>query len=101
MHTALEDRPWSEDVKRSVSRFGGRQPALPIRVEPLVLEVVADVIWAGKSFRHPLRYLRARPDVDPAAVTLPEHLAGAEPVASCRSDGREGSSVHRTHHHRP
>ncbi|MDQ0820692.1 hypothetical protein QFZ79_003062 [Arthrobacter sp. V4I6] len=48
---------------------------LPLtRVEPLVVEVSADVTWTGKSFRHPLRYLRARPDLDPAAVQLPEHL---------------------------
>ncbi len=32
-------------------------------VEPFVVEVSADVAWSGKSWRHPLRFVRARPEV--------------------------------------
>lgn len=47
---------------------------LPLRVtevEPLVVEVAADTAWTGRAFRHPLRLLRARPDVDPSDVEAP------------------------------
>lgn len=48
-----------------------------LTVEPTVVEVSADVAWSARSFRHPLRCLRARPELDPAAVKLPDHLARA------------------------
>lgn len=35
----------------------------------------ADVVWSGTAFRHTLRFLRARPELDPAEVTIPERLA--------------------------
>ncbi len=59
LHTARDIHPWPEDVQRSVSRFGGREPLPLTWVEPLVVEVAADVTWTGNSFRPPLRYLRA------------------------------------------
>lgn len=75
LHTPRPDHPWPEDVQRTVHRFAsGKEPVKLTRVEPLVVEVSVDVTWTGKSFRQPLRYLRARPDLDPAAVQLPEHL---------------------------
>jgi len=44
-------------------------------VEPIVLEVADTARGAGATFRHQLRYLRARHDLDPeaysAAVTRP------------------------------
>ncbi|MGN7253275.1 hypothetical protein [Arthrobacter sp. SAFR-014] len=43
-------------------------------VEPVVVEVSADVAWSGQSFRHPLRFRRVRPELDPGAVGLPAHL---------------------------
>lgn len=44
-------------------------------VEPIVVEEAADTAWSGRAFRHPLRYLRARPELGPGDVELPEHLA--------------------------
>ena len=49
----------------------GERPSL---VEPLVVEVAADVAWSGNSFRHPLTYQRARPEPDPTDVGLPAHI---------------------------
>lgn len=40
-------------------------------VEPVVVEVSVDVAWSGNSFRHSLRYLRCRPELDPEKVELP------------------------------
>lgn len=78
LHTPRKDHPWPEEISPTVvDRFTSRkEPIRLTRVEPLVVEVSADVAWSGRSFRHPLRYLRARPELDPAAVTVPEHLRG-------------------------
>lgn len=77
LHTPRKGHPWPEEIPPTVlDRFTSRKD--PIRltlVEPLVVEVSADVAWSGRSFRHPLRYLRARPEMDPASVHLPAHLA--------------------------
>ncbi|GAA3320648.1 hypothetical protein GCM10017710_47350 [Arthrobacter ramosus] len=40
-------------------------------VEPLVVEVSADVAWSGRSFRHPVRLLRVRPELHPDEVSSP------------------------------
>jgi hypothetical protein len=32
-------------------------------VEPLVVEVSADVAWSGRAFRHPVRLVRVRPEL--------------------------------------
>lgn len=67
---AGEDHPWPEML--GPDRFGNHpEPVKLIRVEPLVIEVSADAAWNGRSFRHPLRYLRAQPEMDPAEVQPP------------------------------
>lgn len=78
LHTPRPDHPWPEEVPPTVlDRFTSRKDPIRLtRVEPIVVEVSADVAWSGRSFRHPLRYLRARPDLDPAGVRLPAHLGG-------------------------
>ncbi|UKA53546.1 hypothetical protein LFT45_17775 [Arthrobacter sp. FW305-BF8] len=43
-------------------------------VEPVVVEVSADVAPSGHSFRHPLRFRRVRPELEPDAVELPARL---------------------------
>lgn len=40
--------------------------------EPLVVEISADVAWSGNAFRHAVRYLRPRPELDPPNVQLPD-----------------------------
>lgn len=63
--------PWPEEVKPgAVSRFNrsGRDPIRLTLVQPLVVEISADVAMTGESFRHVLRFQRARPEVPVAEV---------------------------------
>lgn len=43
-------------------------------VEPLVVEISADVAWTGNAFRHSVRYLHPGPELSPADVVLPDRL---------------------------
>jgi hypothetical protein len=65
--------PWTEADLAGTSRFGRETiPAIP--VDPIVVEISADATWTGESFRHLVRYLRARPELDPYDVKLPKRL---------------------------
>lgn len=70
------DHPWPEEVKSgAIDRFNSTSSTTALTlVEPVVVEVSADTAFSGSSFRHTLRYLRVRPELDPAAVELPPHL---------------------------
>ncbi|MCB1298394.1 MAG: ATP-dependent DNA ligase [Microthrixaceae bacterium] len=59
------DHPWPEVVKPGVlDRFNrDRGPVTLTLVDPLVVEISADVAMLGGSFRHAVRFVRARPDV--------------------------------------
>lgn len=72
LHAPRKDHPWPEEITPTViDRFTTRkEPIRLTRVEPIVVEVSADVAWSGRAFRHSLRYLRVRPGLDPAAVQL-------------------------------
>jgi len=72
----MVEHPWPSTVRgTALDRFNrGKEPVTLTRVEPVVVEVSADTAWSGRSFRHPLRLLRARPELSPADVTLPEGL---------------------------
>lgn len=65
--------PWPVTVtSTTVHGFGrARDPVELTLVEPVVVEVSADVAWSGTAFRHPLRFVRTRPDTDPADVLAP------------------------------
>lgn len=66
--------PWPEVVPPgAVDRFNaGREPIQLTLVEPLVVEVSADVALAGRSFRHAVRFVRARPELNVDDVEWPE-----------------------------
>lgn len=65
-----EGHPWPSELPPD--RYGNsKEPTPLVRVEPLVVEVSADTAWSGRSFRHPLRYLRPRPELDPNPVSSP------------------------------
>lgn len=68
--------PWPTVVKgRTLDRFN--RDASPVEltlVRPVVVEVSADAAWSGQSFRHALRFIRARPELSPADIVLPERL---------------------------
>lgn len=66
--------PWPEVVSPgAVDRFNaGRDPVQLTLIAPLVVEVSADVALSGRAFRHTVRYLRARPELDITEVASPE-----------------------------
>lgn len=68
--------PWPATVKgTTLDRFNrDKEPVVLTLVEPVVVEVSADTAWSGRSFRHPLRLLRARPELSPADVIPPGRL---------------------------
>jgi ATP-dependent DNA ligase len=65
------EHPWPTEVKPgAVDRFnrGRRERVLLTLVEPMVVEISADVAMTGYSFRHVVRFLRPRPELDPAEL---------------------------------
>ena len=62
---AGDDHPWPERI--GTGRFGGGKLAVALtRVDPtVVVEVSADAALQAGVFRHPLRYVRVRPDLRP------------------------------------
>lgn len=67
--------PWPAQVPRTaLARFHAtRRDVVDLTlVEPIVVEVRADVGWDGQSFRHLLRFLRVRPDTEACSVRPPD-----------------------------
>ncbi|MFD2090845.1 ATP-dependent DNA ligase [Blastococcus deserti] len=62
---ARGDHPWPDRI--GTGRFGGGRLSVALtRVEPaVVVEVSADAALQAGVFRHPLRFLRVRPDLRP------------------------------------
>jgi ATP-dependent DNA ligase len=64
------DHPWPDEIGSGV--FGYRQRVLITKVSPvLVLEVAADPALHAGGYRHLLRYVRLRADMDPIDVAAP------------------------------
>ncbi|WP_247040577.1 ATP-dependent DNA ligase [Arthrobacter rhizosphaerae] len=65
--------PWPEEIsERSLDRFTKESGKIHLTlVEPLVAEVSADVAWSGQAFRHSVRLVRVRPDLQPDEVSFP------------------------------
>jgi ATP-dependent DNA ligase len=59
------DHPWPDRI--GTGRFGGGRLSVPLtRVDPgVVVEVSADAALQAGVFRHPLRFVRVRPDLEP------------------------------------
>ncbi|MCA0146977.1 ATP-dependent DNA ligase [Blastococcus sp. LR1] len=68
LRPADDDHPWPDRI--GTGRFGGGRLSVPLtRVDPTaVVEVSADAALQAGVFRHPLRFVRVRPDL------LPEDL---------------------------
>ena len=68
LRPAAETHPWPERI--GTGRFGGGRLSVPLtRVEPsVVVEVSVDAALQAGVFRHPLRFLRVRPDLRPDDV---------------------------------
>ncbi|MDQ0679100.1 ATP-dependent DNA ligase [Arthrobacter pascens] len=69
--------PWPEEISQGMlDRFSKEKgPVALTLVQPMVVEVSADVAWSGNAFRNSLRYIRARPELEPHKVELPPNLA--------------------------
>ncbi|WP_222271843.1 ATP-dependent DNA ligase [Modestobacter marinus] len=65
---AGREHPWPDRI--GTGRFGGGRLSVPLtKVEPsLVVEVSADAALHAGVFRHPLRFVRTRPDLTPDDV---------------------------------
>lgn len=76
----IGDHPWPEEISQGMlDRFSKDKGTLHLTlVEPVVVEVAADVAWSGRSFRHPLRYIRARTDLSAKDVQRPAFLLKAD-----------------------
>ena len=67
LQTAVSEHPWPAQI--GTGHFGGSARVAITRVEPLVVvEVSADTGLQGGRFRHPLRFVRHRPDLQPDDV---------------------------------
>ncbi|MGY4543644.1 hypothetical protein ACVWY0_003584 [Arthrobacter sp. UYNi723] len=73
LRPAEPGHPWPTTVKgTTLDRFNrDASPVMLTLVEPVVVEVAADTAWSGLSFRHALRFQRARPELDAAEVEIP------------------------------
>jgi ATP-dependent DNA ligase len=62
------DHPWPDRI--GTGAFGGGKLSVPLtRVDPaVVVEVSADAALQAGVFRHPLRYVRVRPELEPDDV---------------------------------
>ena len=62
------DHPWPDRI--GTGRFGGGRLSVPLtRVDPgVVVEVSADAALQAGVFRHPLRFVRVRSDLQPDDV---------------------------------
>lgn len=73
LHPPKGAHPWPEVItETTLNRFSkDKGPVALTLVEPLAVEISADVAWTGNAFRHAIRYLRPRPELDPESVQLP------------------------------
>jgi hypothetical protein len=59
LHTPQSPHPWPEIITETMlNRFSkDKGPVSLTLVEPLVVEISANVSWTGNAFRHAIRYL--------------------------------------------
>ncbi|MEH0110791.1 ATP-dependent DNA ligase [Tersicoccus sp. MR15.9] len=64
------EHPWPDVIRSTaLDRFNASRDSTPVTlIEPIVVEVLADTATVGGSLRHVARYVRTRPELDPADV---------------------------------
>ena len=74
LHKPHSLHPWPEVITETMlNRFSkDKGPVALTLVEPLVVEISADVAWTGNAFRHSVRYRRPRPELAVRDVQLPD-----------------------------
>lgn len=69
LHPAPADHPWPSVISsRTYDRFQPKRETQLTLIEPLTVEISADTAIVGGIIRHAARFVRARPEVDPADV---------------------------------
>lgn len=73
LHPPQRPHPWPEVITETMlNRFSkDKGPVALSLVAPMVVEISADAAWTGNAFRHSIRYIRPRPELDPENVQLP------------------------------
>lgn len=68
LHTPAGPHPWPSTLPATAgNRFArDRSPVPVVLIEPIVIEISADVARTGRIYRHLVRYLRPRPELTPA-----------------------------------
>lgn len=76
LHPPHSPHAWPEVItETTLNKFSkDKGPVALTLVEPLVVEISADVAWTGNAFRYAVRYLRPRPELSPTDVVLPDRL---------------------------
>lgn len=79
LHPPQGNHPWPEEIsERLLDRFNKEGSAVRLTlVDPIVVEVSADVAWSGRAFRRPVRLVRVRLELDPPVVEFPVYLPGS------------------------
>lgn len=71
------DHPWPDEISSGV--FGSARRVAIARVDPtLVVEVAADSAVQAGRFRHPVRFIRVRPELSPDDVPALSTTAGTQ-----------------------
>ncbi|MFK3672495.1 non-homologous end-joining DNA ligase [Leifsonia aquatica] len=69
LQPAAGDHPWPDVISsRTYDRFQPKRETQLTLIEPLTVEISADAAIVGGTIRHAARFVRARPEVDPADV---------------------------------
>lgn len=64
------EHPWPTVIHSTAyDRFNKKHDTEVTLIQPITVEVSADTSLAGDSLRHPARYVRTRPELDPANIT--------------------------------
>lgn len=70
LHPPAGEHPWPTVIRSTAyDRFNKKRDTALTLIEPIVVEVSADTALSGRSLRHPARYVRTRPELDPADLT--------------------------------
>lgn len=61
------EHPWPSRISPGTfGRFAARTAPIDLTLtEPFVVEVSADTAWSGTTWRHPVRFVRVRPELHP------------------------------------
>ncbi len=95
LRPSVGEHPWPERIKSTtLDRFNpGQEETVLTLIEPVVVEVSADTAWSGQSFRHALRFIRARPELEPADSRPPGNT-NRESSCAQASPGERVGLVH-------